>query len=69
MLALAAYRDTRCDRCGGGLDEGTDPKNEDSYYHLEPLQCFRCLEFARAEKQYEDQPFPHTLMHRVELRR
>lgn len=69
MMALADYRALRCPHCGGNLEESTDPANEDRYRHLDPIQCYRCLENARAEREYAEHPFPLTLLHRVELRR
>lgn len=69
MVALAEYRAGLCQRCGGLLVETTDPKHEDGYKHLPPIQCNRCVEYERARHEYEDEPFSHTLMHRVTLRR
>lgn len=65
MLALKAYRDSRCPSCGGNLAETTKAENEDRYVHDLPLVCHRCVAFARAHETYADQPRPHTLIHRV----
>lgn len=69
MLALVEYRKGLCQQCGGLLKETTDPKNEDGYKHLPPVCCERCKEFERARRDYEEDPFPYTLMHRVTLKR
>lgn len=69
MLAYAAYLENCCARCGGDLHETTNPANEDGYVHLLPVQCARCVEFERATKEYEREPFAQTLMHRVKLKR
>ena len=69
MLALGLYRRGLCQQCIGSLDETTDPHNEDRYVPIEPVQCYRCVGLARSEEAYRDQPHPHTLIHRVELRR
>jgi hypothetical protein len=68
MLALAAYRQRRCPGCAGDLEETTAPANEDRYKYDLPLQCFRCVAFARATKAYQDEPHPQTLLHLVKLR-
>lgn len=68
MLALAEYQQSRCPGCGGDLAETTAPGNEGRYRRDLPVQCFRCLEFARAADVYRDEPHPHTLMHQVILR-
>lgn len=74
MLALAAWRESRCHRCGGDLEETTDPDNDGSpgngfYKPLLPVRCHRCTALARSEKDYRDggTEFPQALMHRVEL--
>ena len=69
MMALADYRASRCPHCGGSLEETTDPANEDQYHRLDPVQCYRCLEYARADKEYAEYPFPFTLLHRVQLKK
>jgi hypothetical protein len=69
MLALAAYRATRCPGCGGDLSETTAAENEDKFWHEPPLQCYRCVGFARASQVYADQQHPHTFLHRVKLKR
>lgn len=65
MLALKAYRDTRCPHCGGNLTETTAAENEDRYEHELPLTCHRCVAFARAHEAYEGERRPHTLIHLV----
>ena len=69
MLALGEYRDGLCRTCGGTLDETTDALNEDRYHRLDPVRCYRCLEYARADAAYKEDQYPLTLIHRVELRR
>jgi len=69
MLALAMYRRMRCARCGGDLVESTDPANDGRYRPLLPVQCHSCVAHAQSEEAYRDEPYPYTLMHRVELRR
>lgn len=69
MLALAAYRRRLCPGCGGDLEETTAPENEDRFIHEPPLQCARCVGFARASEAYQDQPRPHTFLHLVKLKR
>jgi hypothetical protein len=68
MLALKQYRDSRCPHCGGDLAVTTDPKNEDSFRHELPLQCFRCVGFARGREAYRDEPHADTLLHLVQQR-
>lgn len=68
MLALAAYRRGRCPGCGGDLAETTNPDNEGRYQRDLPVQCFRCLEYARAADAYQDQPHAHTYLHVVRLK-
>lgn len=68
MLALAAYRKMLCPSCGGNLAETTAAENEDRYQAELPLQCHRCVGFARAAKRYEDEPMNQTLLHLVRLR-
>lgn len=69
MLALHAYRRTRCPGCGGNLEETTAAENEDRYKHEPSLQCHRCEEFARTADEYRDHPHPHTFLHLVSLKR
>jgi hypothetical protein len=68
MLALGLHRAGRCPGCGGDLAVTTDPENEDRFRHELPLQCQRCVAFARAGEAYEDQPRPNTFIHRVPQR-
>jgi hypothetical protein len=65
MLALSMRRETRCPSCGGDLTQTTAAENEDRYRHELPLQCHRCVAFARAHEAYADQPRPHTFLHLV----
>lgn len=69
MLALAAYRKRICPGCGGDLAETTAAVNEDRYKPELPLQCHRCLGFARAAETYQEEKHPHTYLHRVKLKR
>jgi hypothetical protein len=68
MLALGLYRKGRCPGCGGDLATTTDGKNEDRFRHELPLQCFRCVAFARAGEEDESQPRPNTFVHLVPQR-
>jgi hypothetical protein len=65
MLALDLYRKGRCQQCGGDLLVTTDAANEERFKAALPLQCFRCVAFARSHEAYTDQPHPHTLIHLV----
>lgn len=68
MLALAMYEEDRCPGCGGSLSVTTAPENEDAFRHQPPLQCFRCVGFARGHEAYKDEPHPQTLIHLVPQR-
>lgn len=69
MLALGQWRKRICPGCGGDLAETTAPENEDRYVPELPLQCARCVGFARAAEPYQDQQHPHTFLHQVRLKR
>lgn len=62
MLALAQYRASRCPRCSGDIAVTADPKNEGRFRHEPPVQCFRCLAFARAEDAAAGEKHAHTLL-------
>lgn len=66
ILALQAWRDTRCKRCGGDLRETTSPEMEDGYRALDPLCCWRCWALAGAEDKHRKSSHPHALLHRAE---
>lgn len=75
MLALAAWRDSRCGGCGGDLAETTSPDMDGSpgngtYVPLLPIRCHRCTALSKSEADYRKQKaeHPHALMHRVEAR-
>lgn len=76
MLALAAWRDTRCGQCGGDLVETTADENDGSpghgaYIPLHPVRCYRCTALAESEDGYKDPEktrHPHALIHQVALR-
>lgn len=68
MLALKAYRDTRCPGCNGNLTVTTAQENEDRYRHELPLECYRCQGFARSHKAQESHPYPLSLIHLVPQR-
>lgn len=68
MLALAQYRALRCPQCGGELAVTTAPENEDRFKAEPPVQCFRCLAFARDHEEYREERHPHTLLHIVPRR-
>jgi hypothetical protein len=65
MLALGLYRASRCPGCKGNLAVTTAPENEDRFVHELPLQCQRCVAFARGAEAYADQPRPNTFIHLV----
>lgn len=72
MLALAKWRDQRCNRCGGDLEETTDEENDGTpghsdYRPLPPLRCHRCTALSVSEDKYRATTHPHALIHRVEL--
>lgn len=73
MLALGLWRDKRCHRCGGDLEETTADENDGAgldrarYRALPPLRCYRCTALATSEEQWKDKRHPHALIHRVEL--
>jgi hypothetical protein len=69
MLALAVYRKRRCPGCGGDLEETTAAGNEDRYLPQPPLQCHRCVGFARAAEAWKERDYPHTYLHMVKLKR
>lgn len=65
MLALKAYRDSRCPGCGGDLNVTTATEHEDRYRHQPPLVCFRCVAFSQAHQAFADQPHPSAFIHLV----
>jgi len=72
MLALAEWRNSRCNRCGGDLAETTDEHNDGSpghagYAPAPPVRCHRCTALSRSEKAYRDAEHPHALIHQVHL--
>jgi hypothetical protein len=69
MVAVEAWRRSRCSRCGHSLLKTTDPANEGRYHATLPTQCHACLALSQSEERYRDEPHPHTLIHQVELRR
>jgi len=62
MLALDKYRATRCPGCSGDLAVTTDPKNENKFRRELPVQCFRCLELARAHEAVQGEKHAQTLL-------
>lgn len=65
MLALKVYRDSRCPGCGGDLAITTASENEERFRHQLPLECYRCIAFARSHKQQEGHLYPLSLIHLV----
>jgi hypothetical protein len=72
MIALAAWRDSRCGQCGGDLAETTSPDNDGSpgngrYEPELPIRCHRCTALSVSEQRYRDAKaeHPHALMHQV----
>lgn len=68
MLALRAYRASRCPGCGGDLAVTTAAENEDRFRAELPVQCYRCLEFGRSHEAYREEPHPLSLLHLVPQR-
>lgn len=68
MLALKLYQGSLCPGCSGDTAVTTAAENEDRFKPELPLQCFRCLGFARSHEAYKDEPHPHTLVHLVSRR-
>lgn len=68
MLALKAYRDTRCPGCSGNLAITTAPENEDKFKAELPLTCFRCVGFGRSRDAHVKQPHPEAVLHLVSPR-
>jgi hypothetical protein len=75
VLALAAREATACHRCGGDLNETTDPDNDSynpraarRYAPLPPIVCHRCVSLHDAEAPYGEHPQRHGMIHRAELR-
>jgi len=70
MLALAAWRASRCPHCGGPLGETTDPANE-GRYRVESTRCHRCTALDIAARKFHEAKgvtAPHALLHRARLR-
>jgi hypothetical protein len=65
MLALRMYRLSLCPACTGDLNVTTAAENEERFHRLPPLQCFRCLEFARSHDEWSDEKHPLTYLHLV----
>jgi hypothetical protein len=63
MLALAAYRLSRCDGCGGDLAETT--AHED-WVALPPLRCHKCTAIGAAQDAHDH---PHMTALRWAARR
>lgn len=73
MLALAAWRESRCGGCGGDLAETTNPDMDGSpgngtYLPLLPVRCHQCTALSKSEAAYRElkAEHPHALMHRVQ---
>lgn len=73
MLALAWYRASLCQRCGGHGDETTDPANDRNnpqgrgiYRASPPVECHRCTALMAVEREYADDK--RGLIHQVQLK-
>lgn len=66
MVALAEYRASCCQRCGGDLHETTDPANENAYQPRLPIRCHRCTGLIRSEEAYVQADQRQALMHIVD---
>jgi hypothetical protein len=68
MLALRAYRASRCPGCNGDLAVTTAAENEDKFRAEMPVQCYRCVAFGRSQEAYREEPHPLSLLHLVPQR-
>lgn len=57
MVALGLYDATRCNGCGGDLQETT---THDRWIPQPPLECHRCSAISQQQKQYA-QDYPDTM--------
>jgi hypothetical protein len=67
MLALHAYRESRCPGCSGNLAVTTAAANEGKFRAELPVQCFRCESIGQSHDAYRDQPQPMSYLHMVPL--
>lgn len=69
MLALAAWRMSRCPGCGGNLAETTDPANEEQY-RTETSRCHRCTAQAITAAQFQvpEVTAPQAILYTTRLR-
>lgn len=71
MLALAAWRQTRCPGCGGNLAETTDPASERAY-ESDAIRCHKCTAQAVAAVPFQQDhnvTAPHAILYTTRLRR
>jgi hypothetical protein len=68
MIALNIWRANRCPGCGGDLSVTTKPENEERFQPELPLECFRCVAYARSHEAYEKYPRPQAFVHQVPAR-
>lgn len=70
MLALRMYRASLCPGCSGDLAVTTASENEGGYQPEPPLECYRCVAFARSHAAVaKDYPqHPQAFIHLVPQR-
>ncbi len=66
MLALAAWRASRCPGCGGDLAETTNPDNQNRYL-TEALRCHRCTALHMSAAEWADERASMAVLHQVHL--
>lgn len=69
LLALAAYRATRCPACGGDISECTSPDAEGGFEVPPPTRCQAKTALVIAQQDYKDSPQPEALLWRAKRRR
>lgn len=57
MVALSAWRQGRCEGCGGGLEETLA---HEEWEALPPVRCHKCTALHIAQERF-DGPHPHAL--------
>lgn len=68
MLALAAWRASRCPHCGRDIAECTDPGSEGKYTAGLPHRCHATTALLIAQDQHQETPQAGALMWHVEKR-
>lgn len=62
MLALRAYKDSLCPRCGGPIEECTDPRSEGNYTFGLPVRCHKTTALLLQQEKLKDYPRAEALM-------